>query len=57
MLAAIISMAWNNLRNVITKLFDIEVRMWFSMITLTQFHFMFYMTRPLPNILALPLGE
>ncbi|XP_067619209.1 dol-P-Man:Man(7)GlcNAc(2)-PP-Dol alpha-1,6-mannosyltransferase isoform X2 [Eurosta solidaginis] len=54
-LAAVVTISWHNFRRVITKQLGTEVRFWFTIITLTQFHFIFYMSRPLPNIMALPI--
>ncbi|XP_075148354.1 alg12 alpha-1,6-mannosyltransferase [Haematobia irritans] len=54
-LSAIVACAWTKLKRVITKHYGSDVSLWFSLITLTQFHFIFYMSRPLPNIMALPI--
>ncbi|XP_011178105.2 probable Dol-P-Man:Man(7)GlcNAc(2)-PP-Dol alpha-1,6-mannosyltransferase [Zeugodacus cucurbitae] len=54
-LAAVVTASWHNFRRVITKQFGTDVRLWFTIITLTQFHFIFYMSRPLPNVIALPV--
>lgn len=43
--------------NAVGERFGIGVKKWLYVILMTQFHFMFYISRPLPNILALVLGK
>ncbi|XP_063699447.1 probable Dol-P-Man:Man(7)GlcNAc(2)-PP-Dol alpha-1,6-mannosyltransferase [Culicoides brevitarsis] len=54
-MAAFVAAAWHLFRRTIIEKLGINVGAWFTLITITQFHFLFYMSRLLPNIIALPL--
>ncbi|KOB72102.1 putative glycosyltransferase [Operophtera brumata] len=47
--------AWSRLKNTLQKLYGNSFTWWLTLITVTQYHFMFYMSRPLPNMMAMPL--
>ncbi|XP_059053246.1 dol-P-Man:Man(7)GlcNAc(2)-PP-Dol alpha-1,6-mannosyltransferase [Achroia grisella] len=54
-LALTVIATWTRFRNALQKQFGNTFTWWFTVITVTQYHFMFYMSRPLPNIMVLPL--
>ncbi|XP_030766823.1 probable Dol-P-Man:Man(7)GlcNAc(2)-PP-Dol alpha-1,6-mannosyltransferase [Sitophilus oryzae] len=54
-LALCVIYGFKKLSNTLSKQFGSRWLQWFIAITVTQSHFMFYMSRPLPNIMALPL--
>ncbi|KAM3962559.1 LOW QUALITY PROTEIN: alg12 alpha-1,6-mannosyltransferase [Aphomia sociella] len=54
-LALTVIATWSRFRNALQKQFGNTYTWWFTAITVTQYHFMFYMSRPLPNIMVLPL--
>lgn len=49
-------LSFNILSRTLEKQFGSKWLRWFLAITVTQSHFMFYLSRPLPNIVALPLA-
>nr|CAD7433329.1 unnamed protein product [Timema monikensis] len=54
-LALFVIGAFQMLRQTLQSMFGPQLTKWFVAITVTQYHFMFYLSRPLPNIMALPL--
>ncbi|CAL1684764.1 unnamed protein product [Lasius platythorax] len=42
-------------RHAVQNIFGLQFTKWFVAITVTQYHFMYYLSRPLPNIMAMPL--
>ncbi|XP_065219968.1 probable Dol-P-Man:Man(7)GlcNAc(2)-PP-Dol alpha-1,6-mannosyltransferase [Planococcus citri] len=43
------------LKDTVSRVFGQTTSTWFMFITISQYHFMFYLSRPLPNIMVLPL--
>lgn len=56
-LASCVIISYNQLSKTLEKQFGSKWLQWFTAITVSQSHFMFYLSRPLPNIMALPLGN
>ncbi|XP_053970627.1 probable Dol-P-Man:Man(7)GlcNAc(2)-PP-Dol alpha-1,6-mannosyltransferase isoform X1 [Hylaeus volcanicus] len=42
-------------RDALQNIFGLQFTKWFVAITVTQYHFVYYLSRPLPNIMAMPL--
>lgn len=56
-LGAIVLWPLIKLRKRIQEMLGKGTSNWFVFITVSQFHFLFYLSRPLPNTMALPLGK
>ncbi|XP_031785420.1 probable Dol-P-Man:Man(7)GlcNAc(2)-PP-Dol alpha-1,6-mannosyltransferase [Nasonia vitripennis] len=42
-------------KSALQSIFGAKLAKWFLIITVTQYHFMYYLSRPLPNTMAMPL--
>lgn len=54
-LAACVLLAFTKLKKTVTEVYGKNTSRWLVIITASQFHFMFYLSRTLPNIMVLPL--
>ncbi|KAG7164864.1 Dol-P-Man:Man(7)GlcNAc(2)-PP-Dol alpha-1-6-mannosyltransferase-like [Homarus americanus] len=52
-LGLLVILAWRKLRKQLQESFGKPLTIWFTLITASQFHFMYYLSRPLPNTFAL----
>ena len=52
-LAALVWWAWRGLRRIVSARFGRDTGLYFALITCSQFHFLFYASRPLPNTICL----
>jgi hypothetical protein len=55
-LALLVITTFKLYRHALQNIFGLQFTKWFVAITVTQYHFMYYLSRPLPNIMAMPLG-
>ena len=56
-LGLFLTFAFVKFRDQVSKVFGNEIGKYFLLITCSQFHLLFYMSRTLPNIFALFLGD
>ncbi|XP_045583564.2 dol-P-Man:Man(7)GlcNAc(2)-PP-Dol alpha-1,6-mannosyltransferase isoform X1 [Procambarus clarkii] len=52
-LGLLVILAWRRLCKQLQESFGKPLTFWFTLITVSQFHFMYYLSRPLPNTFAL----
>ncbi|XP_011864569.1 PREDICTED: probable Dol-P-Man:Man(7)GlcNAc(2)-PP-Dol alpha-1,6-mannosyltransferase [Vollenhovia emeryi] len=54
-LGLLVITAFKLYRSALQSIFGSQFTKWFVAITVSQYHFMYYLSRPLPNIMAMPL--